>query len=295
MTKPGQSSSWFHWHRGDRSKFSSSLKTPQATRQCLGEPDLLKPTLSPAPVATTKLICKLRLKRLSQLLHQSLHTRKTSVTEQENYINCVLKLPLWALHTNVLILVFKTSICCGRKAGRKQESRCHPKQRNCPGKGRVQTTGVCAPTVRQEARSRRASLGQAQREDLSHMLSDWKERLEDKENSFGARTVNKYLKYRSKPTLNFVAANRFCLYMEKRNFASSLLGSWWDTLNQAAADTEAGAGGVHGCFEGLQVSLLHPTSPARPAAALGPKWKQQTSTVKLTQSCWANWWQIWPH
>lgn len=89
----------------------------------------------------------------------------------------------------------------------------------------MQTTSVCAPTERQEAHSRRASLGQAQREDLSLMLSDWKERLEDKEYCFGARTVSKYLKYRSKPTLNFVAANRFCLYMEKRNFASSLLGS----------------------------------------------------------------------
>lgn len=136
MTKPGQSSSWFHWHRGDRSKFSSSLKTAQATRQCLGEPDLLKPTLSPAPVATTKLICKLRLKRLSQLLHQSLHTRKTSVTEQENYINCVLKLPLWALHTNALILVFKTSICCGKEDWKKAGEQMPPKATQLSRRGK---------------------------------------------------------------------------------------------------------------------------------------------------------------
>lgn len=135
MTKPGQTP-WFQQHHGDRSKFSSSLKTAQATSQRLRESDLLKPTLSPAPVATTKLICKLRLKRLSQLLHQSLHTRKTSVTEQENYINCVLKLPLWALHTNVLILVFKTSICCGKEVWKNAVEQIPPKATQLSRKGK---------------------------------------------------------------------------------------------------------------------------------------------------------------
>lgn len=57
-------------------------------------PVLLEPMLVPALAATTKAMHKLGLKGLSQLLQQSLHTRKTSVTEQENYINCVLKLLL---------------------------------------------------------------------------------------------------------------------------------------------------------------------------------------------------------
>lgn len=57
-------------------------------------PALLVPMLVPASAATTNAMHKLGLKGLSQLLQQSLHTRKTSVTEQENYINCVLKLLL---------------------------------------------------------------------------------------------------------------------------------------------------------------------------------------------------------
>lgn len=57
-------------------------------------PALLEPMLVAAPAATTKAMCKVGQKGLSQLLQQSLHTRKTSVTEQENYINCVLKLLL---------------------------------------------------------------------------------------------------------------------------------------------------------------------------------------------------------
>jgi len=67
-------------------EFSSFLKTVPVMLQCFWVPALLKSTLLPAPTAGTKLIFKLRLRRLSQLLHQSLHTRKTSVTEQENYI-----------------------------------------------------------------------------------------------------------------------------------------------------------------------------------------------------------------
>jgi len=97
-------------------------------------PALLEPMLVAAPAATTKAMCKVGQKGLSQLLQQSLHTRKTSVTEQENYINCVLKLLLWALHTNVLTLVFKTSICYWRLKERRRAD-CHPTQRDALEKG----------------------------------------------------------------------------------------------------------------------------------------------------------------
>lgn len=83
-------------------------------------PALLVPMPVPASAATTNAMHKLGPKGLSQLLQQSLHTRKTSVTEQENYINCVLKLLLWALHTNALTLVFKTSICYWRLKERRR-------------------------------------------------------------------------------------------------------------------------------------------------------------------------------
>lgn len=131
----------------DVKEFSSFLKRVPVMLQRFWVPALLKSTLLPAPIAGAKSIFKLRLRRLSQLLHQSLHTRKTSVTEQENYINCVLKLPLWALHTNVLIFVFKISICYW-KTGREHKSGCYPKQRNSSGKGRLQVTGICPSTVR---------------------------------------------------------------------------------------------------------------------------------------------------
>lgn len=126
---------------GDSRVFSSFLKTAPVTHECFWVPASLKFTLLPAPIANAKLIFKLQLRSLSQLLHQSLHTRKTSVTEQENHINCVLKLPLWALHTNVLIFVFKISICCW-KAGREEKSRCYPKHHNSLGKGRLWVTGI---------------------------------------------------------------------------------------------------------------------------------------------------------
>lgn len=113
---------------GDLRVFSSFLKTAPVTHECFWVPASLKSTLVPAPIANAKLIFKLQLRRLSQLLHQSLHTRKTSVTEQENHINCVLKLPLWALHTNVLIFVFKISICYW-KTGREHKSRCYQSTR----------------------------------------------------------------------------------------------------------------------------------------------------------------------
>lgn len=131
---------------GDLRAFSSFPKTAPVTHECFWVSSSLKFTLVPAPIANAKLILKLPLRRLSQLLHQSLHTRKTSVTEQENHINCVLKLPLWALHTNGLIFVFKISICYW-KTGREEKSRCYPKHHNSLGKGRLRVTAICLSTV----------------------------------------------------------------------------------------------------------------------------------------------------
>lgn len=131
---------------GDLRVFSSFLKTAPVTHECFWVPASLKSTLVPAPIANAKLIFKL-LRRLSQLLHQSLHTRKTSVTEQENHINCVLKLPLWALHTNALIFVFKVSICYW-KTGREQKNQMLPK---APRQFRKRkAAGHCLSTVREQ-------------------------------------------------------------------------------------------------------------------------------------------------
>lgn len=140
--KPTRRDSWGNnksWHAapqlqlplGDLRVFSSFLKTAPVTHDCFWVSASLKSMLVPAPIANAKLIFKFQLRRLSQLLHQSLHTRKTSVTEQENHINCVLKLPLWALHTNGLIFVFKISICYWKRT----ENQMLPKAPHSLGKG----------------------------------------------------------------------------------------------------------------------------------------------------------------